>query len=295
MGMILAACDNTKPQVEETQNDTTAISKWLSIDSLLMGVVKASELELPILWDDIVYDTCQTHFSSDGKYIAFIGKTEEDAIRNSQYGIGDNSKEALFNSLFLYDNECKTMLLVVTASPTIGALSEPQIDSKHGWLYYLREDIFNSKGFFRYDIKSQEVNCLTGSGKYLTYSLKPNGNILFHSVREDVCVWDISVFGDEEGVDIGWQGWIYCDIEMTPSGICVSKSKFYTYDYYEGEITNIDFDVEYMGLITNISLSHKWNDSLRETQYFNRKGECVGITSNAVESYDGWNELKEKK
>ena len=181
IGLLIAACDNTKPQVDETRNDTTAVSEKPCIDSLLKGVVRASDMKLPILWTDTIYDTCQTHYSSDGKYIAFIGQTEEDLVRNSQYGIYGEDKEVLFNSVFLYLIESDSMFLVSTASPTIGALFDPKIDAKHGYLYYLRGDIYHSRGFYRYDINTRETDYLTGSHDDLTYSLKPNGNILAYN------------------------------------------------------------------------------------------------------------------
>ena len=292
IGLLIAACDNTKPQVDETRNDTIAVSEKPCIDSLLKGVVRASDLEPPTLWTDIIYDTCQTHYSSDGKYIAFIGQTKEDQVRNSQYGIYGKNKKVLFNSVFLYIIESDSTFLVSTASPTIGALLNPQIDAKHGYLYYLRGDIYHSRGFYRYEINTRETDYLTGSHDDLTYSLKPNGNILFHNVREDIGVWDSTVFEDAEFATTGWLGYVYCDIEMTPMGICVAKSKHYTYDYYEGEIANIDYDVSFMGIFTNKNLWHKWNDSLGETQYFNKKGKLVGDTRNNVESYNGWIGLK---
>lgn len=43
IGLLIAACDNTKPQVDETRNDTTAVSEKPCIDSLLKGVVRASD------------------------------------------------------------------------------------------------------------------------------------------------------------------------------------------------------------------------------------------------------------
>jgi len=287
-GALMVACEHDRPQVEKTRDDTVVMTKEPCIDSLLKDVFRASEMDLPILWTDTIYDTCQTHYSSDGKYIAFIGQTKEDQIHNSQYGIYGENKEVLFNSVFLYLIEGDSMFLVSTASPTIGALLDPQIDAKHGWLYFLRGDIYHSRGFYRYDINMRKMDYLTGSHDDLTYSLKPNGNILFHNVREDVGVWDSTVFEDTKSETTGWLGYVYCDIEMTPLGICVVKSKYYTYDYYEGEINNIDYDVSFMGILTNKNLWHKWNDSLRETQYFNRKGELVGGTRNNVESYNGW-------
>ena len=159
-----------------------------NIDSLLKTIVRPSEMELPIVWTDTIFDTCQTYYSSDKKFVAFIGETEEDAIRNSKYGIYSDCKEALFNSLFLHDIEGDTTILVFTASPEIGALSNPQIDSKLNLLYFLRGDIYMSKGFYRYDIISHETKFLTGSRDNLTYTLKPNGNIFFQDVSENVYI-----------------------------------------------------------------------------------------------------------
>lgn len=78
---------------------------------------------------------------------------------------------------------------------------------------------------------------------------------------------------------------------MTPSGICVSKGNYHI--YYYGAVDSIDYDMEATGVLTNKTLRHKWIDSTGDTQYFNKKGECVGVTYNNVESYDGWKGLKQ--
>lgn len=292
IAIVQVACGQRQPSNENEPVEPEAVQQQEPcMDSLLKGVVRASELDLPMLWTDSIYDTCQTHCSTDGKYIAFIGKTEEDVIRNSQYGIYGNDKEALFNSVFLYFIEGDSTFLVSTASPTIGPLAEPQIDSKKGWLYFLQGDVYHSRGFYRYSINKGITDYLTGSHDNLTYTLKPNGNILFHNVREDVAVWDSSAFENEDSAMTGWLGYVFCDIEMTPSGICVAKSEHYTYSY-DGQNAILDSDVGFMGILSNKNLRHKWNDSLRETQYFNKKGALVGYTRNNVESYDGWDGLK---
>ena len=101
IGLLMTACGNTKPQVDETRDALTVVIEGPCIDSLLNGVVRASEMDLPMLWTDSIYDTCNTSLSSDGEYAVFIGRTEEDKVLGdqhlTQYGLADFEER---NSVF---------------------------------------------------------------------------------------------------------------------------------------------------------------------------------------------------
>lgn len=282
-GHKLTNTDNDEPiQPEAVQQQKP------SIDSLLKGVVRASEMELPALWTDTIYDTCQTIQSSDGKYCVFIGRAEEDKVREDQHVVelGPLSEEGRV-SVFLFDNEKRAVTLIATTSPEGLGLHEPQIDIKNEYVYYFRESDRLGLSLFRFCLRTKKEEYLTGCYYHTTYSLLPNGNILFQDIREQVYVWDSSAFVNEEYAVTGWLGYVFCDIEMSPSGVCTKKSRFYTYTRGDRSTLTYDFDDD-DGIINNESLQKKWIDSLQETHYFNRKGECEGLTCNSIESYNGW-------
>lgn len=263
-------------------------------DSLLKTIVRPSKVELPILWTDTIYDTCFTNWSRDGKYAVFIGRTEEDKLLGNQhltcYGILSRDER---NSIFHYDAEDNTISLLMTTNPEGFGLYLPKIDMKHDWVYYFREYGATTMSFMRYNLKTKAEEFLTGCYYQVIYDIKPNGNIQFLNVREDVYVWDSTVFMNEEYAITGWLGYLFSDIEMSPSGVCKGKSKFYT--YFGDDSSTKTFDVDDWGIINNKNLRRIWIDSLQETRYFDNKGKYVGVTSNLVESYDGWCGLKQTK
>lgn len=263
-----------------------------NVDSLLNTILRPSQMKLPMVWMDAIYDTCFTNWSCDGKYAVFVGRTEEDKLLRDRhltcYGILSMDER---NSIFLYDAEENTLSLLMTTSPEGFGLYQPKIDMKHEWVYYFRENGATTMRFMRYNFKTKEEELLTDCHYQVIYDIKPNGNILLQYVREDVCVWDSTVFMKEEDAMTGWLGYLFSDIEMSPSGVCRGKSKFYT--YFGDDRSTKTYDIEDWGIINNKNLQHKWIDSLRETRYFNKKGKCVGVTNNLVESYDGWNGAKQ--
>ena len=137
-------------------------------------------MELPALWTDTIYDTCQTIQSSDGKYCVFIGRTEEDKVREDQHVVelGPLSEEGRV-SVFLFDNEKRAVTLIATTSPEGLGLHEPQIDIKNEYVYYFRESDRLGLSLFRFCLRTKKEEYLTGCYYHTTYSLLPNGNICF--------------------------------------------------------------------------------------------------------------------
>ena len=295
VALALTGCIQKQPNSDSNKQTVDSVTQQKpSIDSLLNTIVRPSQMELPMVWTDTIYDTCFTNWSHDRKYAVFVGRTEEDKILGDQhltcYGVLSMDER---NSIFLYDAGENTISLLMTTSPEGFGLYLPKIDMKRDWVYYFREYGATTMSFMRYNLKTKEEEFLTGCYYEVLYDVKPNGNILLQYVREDVCVWDSTVFMSEEDAMTGWLGYLFCDIEMSPSGVCRGKSRFYT--YYGDDRSTKTFDVEDWGIINNKNLQHRWVDSLQETLYFNKKGKNVGLTSNLVESYDGWNGLKQTK
>lgn len=287
---MLASCENTQPQIEEIKKDTTIIIEEQSDDDLLNGVVRASEMELPMLWTDTIYDTCQTSLSLDGKYAVFIGRTEEDKVLSDQhttmYGLAGFDER---NSIFLYDKNANTTSLLLTTSPEGFGAYLPQIDKKRGLVYYLRETDATGRSFMRYNLQTNKEEYLVGCFYTTVFKLKPNGNILFQDVREDVTVLDTGLSED----DSGWLGYVFCDIEMTPDGVCVNKSRYYDYENFDAK-TGKSYDVSQMIILNNDDYKPRWEHQV--AGYFNvfydKNGYEVGFTFNNIESYDGWDGLK---
>jgi len=239
-----------------------------------------SEMTLPTTWTDTIYDTCYTSHSSDGKSIVFIGCTEEDKLYNEE----NLTEDGIYfmdtrNSLFLFDNQDKSTVLLKTTSPDGNGLFSPQFDAKNEWIYYGKQDAVASTSLLRYNLKTQEEELLTYCDNYTYHSILPNGNILFQNVREEIIEYS------PEYEDGDWFGFVFCDIEMTPAGVCVNKSQLYQLD-------NLSEDKNYamgnIGFLAEEGLRKQWNDSLSQTDYFNEKGEFVGYTTNYIESYNGW-------
>ena len=292
--LLFASCGNPILTGSEEVNDTIIVSEETNLDSLLKKTIRPSEMELPILWTDTIYDTCHTHYSVDGKYTVFVGRTEEDKMLKDEhvtpYGLVSFEER---QSVFLHDNEQNTITLLLTTSPEGYGLYMPQIDIKNERVYYLRDDDYIGRSFMRYNLKTQEKKCLTGCFYTTVYKLLPNGNILFQDVREDVLVTDTSLLNEDK---IGFMGYVYCDIEMTPKGICVNKSRYFDYEDIDTK-TGKTFDVSWTHILNNINYKPRWNptDIGDFNDFYDKKGHCVGSTNNCIESYDGWNELKQTR
>ncbi len=292
--VLLSSCGNSRLTNNEEGKDSITFSKETCIDSLLKHIIRPSKIDLPMQWKYTIYDTCQTTPSLNGRYVVFVGRTDEDKVLGNEHLIeyGLLSKERRV-SVFLYDNEKDNTTLLATTNSEGFGLYEPQIDKNSDCVYYFREDHRLGMSLFRYFINTHQEEYLTSCDYSTTYLLQPNGNILFKIVREDIAVWDSTVYKNEEDVITGWLGYVFCDIEMSPSGVCKKKSKFYT--IYGDDENTLTYDIGDWGIINNDSLQQKWIDSLQETQYFNKRGECVGVTSNSIESYNGWRGLEPKK
>jgi len=286
--LIVSGCVQKQPVQDIVEPDTEQC-----YDSLQNIIVRPSQMELPMLWTDTIYDTCYSHRSMDGRYIVFIGRTEEDKLFGDEHltvygntGVGER------NSVFLYDNDVDETTLLVTTSQEGYGVYMPQIDIKNELVYYLRETDEKGRSFMRYNLKTKEEENLTDFFYTTVYKLMPNGNILFQDVREDVLVSDTSLLEDK----IGCLGYVFCDIEMTPEGICVNKSRYYDYDDMEAK-TGKTFDVSEMIILNNEQYKPRWepSDIGNFNRYYDKKGNRVGTTHNTIESYDGWIGMKLKE
>ena len=241
-----------------------------------LKMVKPSEMKLPMVWNDTIYDTCFTWHSFGGRYTVFVGCTEEDKMLNepciTEYGLLSVDER---NSIFLYDTLEKTTTLLKTSSPEGGGIYSPQLDVNNGWVYYFRQNYVVAGDVMRYDLRTNEEAFLTHCSNYTWFTLLPSGSILFQDVRDDV----MACYPSDS---IDWQGFVLYDMEMSPAGVCVMKSEA----KYEG--------LPDAWFLNDKSVRQLWNDSLQERQYFNSKGELVGYTSNYIESYDGWYGLKQQ-
>ena len=113
---------------------------------------------------------------------------------------------------------------------------------------------------------------------------------MFNDVREDVLVSDTSLLGD----DCGLLGYVFCDIEMTPDGICVNKGRHYDYDDFDAK-TGKSYDVSQMVILNRDNFKPRWEhtDLGDFNVYYDKNDKEVGSTFNTIESYDGWNGLKQ--
>lgn len=294
VALALTGCIQKQPNSDSNKQTVDSVTQQKpSIDSLLNTIVRPSQMELPMVWTDTIYDTCFTNWSHDRKYAVFVGRTEEDKILGDQhltcYGILSMDER---NSIFLYDAGENAISLLMTTSPEGFGLYLPKIDMKRDWVYYFREYGATTMSFMRYNLKTKEEEFLTGCYYQVLFDVKPNGNILFQNVREDVLVIDTSLLEDE----IGWLGYVFCDIEMTPEGICVNKSKYYNFDDMDTK-TGKSFDVSEMIILNNEQYSPRWEPSEIGdfNEFYDKKGNHVGTTYNTIESYDGWNGQKQTK
>ncbi len=235
--------------------------------------------KLPMLWKETIYDTCFTQPSFDGRYIVFVGWTEEDKRLNepylTDYGLLGMDER---NSIFLYDMLEKTTTLLKTTSPEGFGVFLPQMDANNEWVYYLRQNYVTASSLMRYNINTNEEEFLTYCENLTYFKLLANGNLLFKNVKEEV----FEYYPEDGGVD--WAGFVLRDIEMTPEGICVKKS----------DVTERNLSSEEI-FIDDKTLQHQWMDNLNETHYIDCDGVFVGSTSNYIESYDGWRGQKQSK
>lgn len=265
-----------------------------SIDSLLATIMRPSKMELPMLWTDTIYDTCFTYRSADGKYNVFVGRTKEDKLLKDDhitpYGLVSFEER---QSVFFYDNEKSETKLLLTTSPRGHGLYMPQIDVENELIYYLREGDYTGRNFMRYNFRTNEEECLTGCFYTTVYKLMYNGHILFQDVREDVVVSDTSLLDEGES---SMMGYVFCDVEMTPEGICVNKSQYYYYENMDSK-TGKTHDVSWTHILNNDKYKPRWNQTNIGdfNDFYDKKGCLVGSTNNCIESYDGWKGLKTKK